>query len=150
MRSKARIKDHPIHCMLVALPLGLWTFSFIADILYVLGIKGDWHIVSGYCMGGGILGALLAAVFGFIDYTGITHPRTKTIATWHMMTNLAAVVLYCFNFYMRYSNDFLLGPLEIMLSVATMILLSASGWLGGELVYVHRVAVVEESEKPIK
>jgi len=33
MPSPARIKGHPIHVMLVAYPIGLWTFSVICDVI---------------------------------------------------------------------------------------------------------------------
>jgi uncharacterized membrane protein len=144
MRSKARIKNHPIHPMLIALPLGLWSFSFIADVLYLLGAGNEWRVVSGYAMAGGIVGALAAAVPGFIDYFALNDSRAKQIATWHMGLNLAAVALYSFNFYIRLNHDFQIALAPFLLSVLTIGFLTVSGWLGGELIYVHRVAVMEE------
>jgi uncharacterized membrane protein len=132
--------------MIIVLPLGLWVFSFVADILHFNGVGSYWHIVSAYAMAGGVVGALLSAVPGFIDYFALKDKAAKQIATWHMMMNLGAVVLYSYNFWLRYTHHYQAEGLPFILSIATIILLTISGWLGGELVYVHRVGVLEQSE----
>ena len=142
MQTKASIKNHPLHPMLVSIPIGLWVFSLVADILFLRGMGGEWRIVSGYCIAGGILGALAAAVPGLIDYTTL-NGKPKEIGTWHMILNLCAVASYAINFFIRYNNGFQVEGLPLTLSIVTIIFLSISGWLGGELVYVHRVAVKE-------
>ena len=37
MASPASIARHPIHPMLIVLPLGLWIFSLVSDLIYVIG-----------------------------------------------------------------------------------------------------------------
>ena len=39
MRSKASLAGHPIHPMLVPLPIGLWIFSLVCDAVF--HAKGD-------------------------------------------------------------------------------------------------------------
>ena len=84
MASRASIAGHPIHPMLVTIPIGLFVFSLVGDIAVWLGHDAAWPEVAFYCMGGGIVGALLAAVFGLVDLialrddkptfrTGLTH-----------------------------------------------------------------------------
>lgn len=91
-------------------------------------------------MAGGIVAALLAAIPGFIDYLSLPNGKTKTIAVWHMRINLAVVALFAFNLWLR--RDAAPGAaLPVWLSVVGIALLGVSGWLGGELVYVHGVAV---------
>lgn len=144
MKSIARIGKHPIHPMLIALPLGLWSFSLVADVLYLMNIHELWRYVAAFCLGGGIAGALIAAVPGFMDYLGIKEKSARTIATWHMAINLFLVGLYSANLIVRLNQDFLPQGAPIVLSVIGMVLLGLSGWLGGDLVYVHKVGVVEE------
>src|SRR5262245_38476038 len=84
MASPASIKGHPIHSILVALPIGLWTFALVCDIGYFLGAgNGGWSNAALYAVGGGIGGALLAAIPGLIDLISLTDRRLKTIGIWH-------------------------------------------------------------------
>ena len=63
MHTPASIARHPVHPMLVAIPIGLWIFSLICDLIRVFGgTSPNWEIVAWYSMVGGILGALVAAV----------------------------------------------------------------------------------------
>src|SRR3712207_1913155 len=68
MRTPASIAGHPIHPMLIPLPIGLWIFSFVCDVVYVTGFGGDqWLTVAFYTMVGGVVGAMIAALPGIID-----------------------------------------------------------------------------------
>ena len=141
MTSPASIAKHPVHPMLVALPIGLWIFSLVSDVIYLMKWGSIvFNDVAFYTMAGGIVGALLAAVPGFIDYLSLPKGKLKTMAVWHMRINLAVVALFAFNLWMR--RDATAGAaLPVWLSVVGVALLGVSGWLGGELVYVHGVAV---------
>jgi len=101
MRTPANIAGHPIHPMLVTLPIGLFVFSFVCDLIYVFGSGNPtFAIVALYTMCGGIVGALAAAIFGFIDLLSLpSEPRKTGIV--HMSINLVVVVLYVINFWMR-------------------------------------------------
>ena len=149
MASRASIAGHPIHPMLVTIPIGLFVFSFVADLAVRFGWGGDaWPAVAFYCMGGGIVGALLAAVFGFIDFMSIREERTKRIGMAHMVINLAVVALFVVNFVMRWQGQPVDGT-PFALSLIAIVLLLASGWLGGHMVFVHGVAVGLPGTKPL-
>ncbi|HSB12502.1 MAG TPA: DUF2231 domain-containing protein [Blastocatellia bacterium] len=141
MASPASVLKHPIHPMLVALPIGLWIFSLVSDVIYLMK-WGDpvWNDVAFYTMAGGLAGALLAAVPGFVDLLSMSKGKIRTIAIWHMTINLAVVVLYAANLWLRLANE-PGSSLPIALSVIAVILLGISGWLGGEMVFVHGAAV---------
>jgi uncharacterized membrane protein len=142
MSSPASIKKHPIHPMLVVFPIGLWVFSFVCDILRILIWPTNPYlsVASLYAICGGIIGALLAAVPGFIDYLSIRNYNIKRIARNHMLLNLTAVVLFIINYFLRASRPEPSG-LVVGLSFVTLLIISASGWLGGELVYRHGMGV---------
>ena len=141
MSSPASIGKHPMHPMLVVFPIGLWVFSFVCDLIHLLISPNPiWSDVALYCIGGGIVGALLAAIPGFIDYLSLTDSRTKKIATYHLVLNLVGVVLFAANFGLRYAGD-RGASLPIIVSAITLVGVGISGWLGGELVYVHGVGV---------
>ena len=98
-----------------------------------------WTTVALYTMGGGIVGALLAAVPGLIDLLSLP-PGPRRTALTHMAINLTVVVIYVINFWMRLGSPERPGKL-IWLSVISIGLLVISGWLGGKMVYVHGIAV---------
>jgi uncharacterized membrane protein len=141
MRNPATVAGHPIHPMLVVVPIGLWIFSLAADLIAIGAERPElWRALAFYTMAGGLIGALLAAAPGFVDWLSLAQPRVRQIATYHMALNLAVVALYAVNLYLRTQ----LPPgarAPVILSVAAVALLAVSGWLGGELVYVHGVGV---------
>jgi uncharacterized membrane protein len=140
MRSRASIAGHPIHPMLVVFPIGLWVFSFVADLIYLNGNNSIWNAVAFYAMVGGILGALAAAVPGAIDLFSVTSGRSRQIGIWHMILNLTVVALFVVNAWVRSSQDTLSAGM-VWLSGISIALLSTSGWLGGEMVFKHGVGV---------
>src|SRR5918912_961845 len=146
MASPASIAKHPIHPMLIPLPIGLWIFSFICDLIYVIGWGGTvWENVAFYTMAGGIIGALLAAVPGLIDLFSLTGKRLK-IGLTHMIINLVIVGIFAVSLWLR-TRGIPGTMLPFVLSAIGIVLLLISGWLGGELVYVHGVAVESQYEQ---
>jgi uncharacterized membrane protein len=142
MRTPASIAKHPIHPMLVPLPIGLWIFSFLCDLAFVLGVGASlWFTLGFYTMIGGTLGALLAAIPGTIDMLSL-EGRIKKLALTHMALNVTIVLLYAVNIGMRIGDPAVAG-LPLTLSIIAIVLLGTSGWIGGQLVFVHRVAVNE-------
>jgi uncharacterized membrane protein len=119
--------------MLIVFPIGLWIFSMACDLIRLAGGSSDaWATVAFYSMVGGLIGALCAAVPGFIDllyYKGGA-PPVKKIALTHMAINLTAVVLYAINIWLRASGAYGMG-IPVLLSIIGMALIFVSGWLGG-------------------
>jgi len=139
--SRASITKHPIHPMLVVFPIGLWVAALAFDIVEMATGNPLWRTLAFWNIVGGIVGALLAAVPGFLDYPGVKG-REERIATWHMGLNLAAVALFAVNAFVRLRvNADSIWPL--LLSIVGVAGVFVSGWLGGELVYVERFGVVE-------
>src|SRR6266487_4913848 len=135
---------HPLHPMLVHFPIGLFVLSFVLD-LASLAFPSVPNLVrdSFYAMLVGIITALIAAVPGFVDYTDIRsdHPGKRT-ATTHMTLNLLVVALYGINLGVRSSSlsDSKVSVAPLILSLLGVGLLSASGYLGGKLVYDQGIA----------
>jgi uncharacterized membrane protein len=143
MRTPASIAGHPMHPMLITLPVGLFIFSLLCDLVAVLSAApATWHTVAFYTMVGGFVGALIAAMPGFADFLSITDERVRRIAIMHMALNLIVVTLYGVNIWLRVDGDDSGTPL--LLSLLAVALLGASGWLGGSMVYRHGVGVNAE------
>ena len=140
---------HPLHTMLVHFPIALLLASFLFDVA-ALTWSDRFVRPALYAMALGVVGALLAAAPGFVDYSDIRrdHPGRKT-ATWHMILNLVAVALYLVNLALRWPrvDESRIGALPLLLSLIGVGLLSVSGYLGGVLVYDQGIGVGRHRRK---
>jgi len=142
MRAKARLLGHPIHPMLIVFPLGLLTVAAIFDVIYISTHNGHWADLSFWMIAAGIIGGLIAAVFGGIDWLGIPQgTRAKFIGLIHGLSNLVVVVLFIISWFMRWSNPAAPVMTAMMLGWIGIVVALFAGWLGGELVYRLNVGV---------
>ena len=152
MASKASIGGHPVHPMLIAFPIGLWSTSFATDVVYYFWRGPSLVLISKFLLAAGCLGALAAAVPGIIDWLSIKNAEVKRIADWHARLNIIALIVFGLSLYLRmrtgrhWVNSHLHIP--VLLSLLGMILISISGWLGGELAYKHGVGVAPQHDSP--
>lgn len=148
-RSTLKIAGHPLHPMLVPLPIGFLIGAFLTDVAYWLTGWASFAYFSTWLLVAGIATALLAAVGGFIDFAG--EPRIRQIrkAWYHMFGNLLAVALSVINLlvHMRDGSAAVL-PEGIFLSTVVAVLLLFNGWMGGELVFRHGVGVHDRHGDP--
>ena len=142
-KSTASIGGHPIHPMLIPFPITCLVGAFVADLIFLNTGDRGFATASHWLIGFGIGTALLAAVFGLIDFMGDDRIRRLGSAVQHMIANVSAVVVSIVNFVVRLDDPTDIASLGVYLSGAVVLILLYSGWLGGELVYRHRVAVQE-------
>lgn len=149
MASPASIGGHPIHPMVIPFPIALWVFSLVADVIYLWRGNLVWReYIAFYTLLAGIIGAVAAAVPGFIDWLSLENPEVVKIANWHARLNVIALLIFAASFYLRTSGGSeLVGSYTIpfALTVLGVILITISGWLGGEMVFKHGVAVEAQS-----
>jgi uncharacterized membrane protein len=93
----------------------------------------------------GIIGGAMAAVPGLIDWLSLKDPEVVKIANWHARLNVIALLIFAASWYLRTTSGASLVSgsytISVALSVIGVILIAISGWLGGELVFNHGVAV---------
>ncbi|HUF94126.1 MAG TPA: DUF2231 domain-containing protein [Candidatus Limnocylindria bacterium] len=148
-QTRARISKHPIHPMLVVFPIGLWGAAVVFDIVHAFTGNPLWRSLAFWNILGGIVGALVAAVPGLIDYSEM-QGRARRIANWHMALNFGITALFAVNLLLRteWGTRFISADswIPLGLSVVGNAVLGVSGWLGGEMVYVERVGVQDKRE----
>jgi uncharacterized membrane protein len=139
MKSKAEFRGHPIHPMLITIPIGLWLASLVGDVAYVLTYNPFYFALAQWTMGFGVLGALAAAIPGLIDYFGPVQRslEARQTAFTHGAINLTVAMIYAVNWWFHANGANYGAPLAlaVALNVLGFGLLAISGWLGGELVY---------------
>jgi uncharacterized membrane protein len=140
MASPASIAKHPIHSMLVAFPIGLWGFALVCDMVRLSGEGEIWSTLAFYSIAGGLVGAVLAVIPGFIDYLAIDEPALKRIANFHLSLGLSSAVLFALNLWLR-SRVHEGSAIPFLLSIAGVLGVGLGGWLGGEMVYVKGMGV---------
>jgi len=136
---------HPFHAILVAIPIGGWVAALVFDVLTLVGEDQDaFALGARWLIGIGLVGAVVAAVIGFLDYSILTSgTRAQRIALIHMVLNLVVMVLMGASLLVRLGTDgFSLGG--FILSLLALGLLGVSGFLGGELAYRFGIRVAEE------
>jgi uncharacterized membrane protein len=149
MKSKASIAGHPLHPALVALPVGLIVWAFVADIIYLATSQNPtWYDISYYSGIAAVVTALIAAMPGFLDFFTLARgTNVESIALVHMIANLCTVGLFIAAAVLQYAEGATDGSMltaVVVLHGLGLGLVSLAGWLGGEMVFRHHVATLEE------
>lgn len=135
MDSRVKLFGHPIHTMLVAFPVGLLITAVAFDVMALVTQGRGWFEVAYYLIAAGIIGGLVAAPFGLIDYMGIPGgTRAKSVGARHGIGNVILLVLFAASWMMRKEAPRSPEMLALVLSFAGVVLGAMTSWLGGELV----------------
>jgi uncharacterized membrane protein len=134
MQSRARLFGHPVHQILVVFPLGLLATSFVFDVVHYATGESDWSLVSFWMITSGIIGGVVAAGFGLVDWLAIPRgTRAYRVGIVHGLGNLVVMALFAISWALRYQTIDV--PLAALVFAAAGVGLSLiTGWLGGELV----------------
>ncbi len=143
MESRTKLFGHPVHPMLIVFPVGLLATSLLFDILYFITRNTNFTTASYYMIAAGVIGGLLAAIFGFIDWLGLpVDSRAKRVGSWHGVGNVTLVVLFIISWFLRRgSAHFVPSALAFILALVAIGIALMTAWIGGELVYRLGVAV---------
>ena len=136
MESRAKFLGHPVHQMLIVLPAGLFVTAAVFDVVHLVrGASGPWATVSYWMIVAGIVGGLVAAVFGLVDYLAIpAGTRARRIGTMHGVGNVIVVALFAASWLLRRDAPERPDGLALACSFAGVALAAVTAWLGGELV----------------
>ncbi|XXY53559.1 DUF2231 domain-containing protein [Sorangium sp. So ce269] len=131
---------HPLHPVLVTIPIGAWSCALVLDLA---GIGGGRKVHRGADATAaiGLAGAVAAAAAGLADWS-TTLGSAKRIGFVHGAMNVAIAGLYGASLASRAVG---LRSLGIALSTTGFGLAGASGWLGGELIYRYGVGVSNDA-----
>ena len=136
MESKVKFLGHPVHPILIVFPLGLLIMALIFDVIYFATGEAAFATAAYWDIAAGIIGGLLAAVFGLIDWLNVPNgTRAKSVGMWHGLGNVVVVVLFALSWWLR-SGEAGHAPstTAFILALVGIGIGGVAGWLGGELV----------------
>ena len=139
-QSTAKIMGHPIHPMLVPLPITFFIAALATDLMFLADGSEGWATASRWLLGAGLVGAALAAVAGLADFAGDRRIRQLSDAWAHMVGNVVVVLIEAANLLLRLGGEGV-STTGVVLSGISVALLAFTGWKGGELVFRHGVGV---------
>jgi uncharacterized membrane protein len=146
------LPGHPLHPPLTDATIGIYTFATLAALADVTGIS-DNAATHGWWLGliAGLIFTSVTALTGLADWLTISwrSPLWWT-ATWHMLVMVSATVFFGLAAIFGH-DDFKHGDVtsgSFVLTVFGFGLLTAGGWLGGTIVFVHGMRVLNLLEEP--
>jgi len=148
---KGKWLKHPLHPIVVHVPMAMWPSALIFDLLSQWQIGGNAMVrLSFYAIIFGLVASLLAVPTGVLDWSGIKKEKPAwKIGLYHMMLNLIAVLLFAINFGLR-MQDFreatTVARIPLGLSFIGTGLLIGSAYLGGRMVYTYGISVARMSK----
>lgn len=136
MESRAKAFGHAIHPVLIPFPLGLLSTAVVFDVLSLITNNGEFDTAAAYAIATGVLGGLLAAVFGWIDWFAIPQQtRAKRVGLLHGLGNGLVLLLFAVSWLLRAAEDaWEPNAFAYALGFVAVALTGVTGWLGGELV----------------
>lgn len=127
---------HPLHPVLVEIPIGAWMTVSVLDLLEVLGVKG-LEKGSNAVLGIGLLGSGAAVAAGWTDWHKLRR-LPRRIGLVHGLMNETAQVIYLLSLIARLKGRRRAGR---FLALGGLAVIGASAYLGGHMVYKHRVGM---------
>jgi len=149
------LPGHPLHPPLTDATIGIYTFATAAAVLSKLGVA-EHSLAQAWWLALviGLVTTVLTALTGLADWLQITWGSElwKT-ATLHLTAMLTATVFFLlaavFGHGCYTERHVTAGP--FLLTLAGFACLSAGGWLGGAITYVHGMRVLSlPDEKAVK
>jgi uncharacterized membrane protein len=142
LRPTAQVAKHPIHPMLVPIPIVCFIGALVTDIAYACTAEMMYADFSAWLLLVGIVFGVLAAIAGLIDFLGNRLIRQQTPAWPHLIGNVAVLIIAFFNNLVHTRDAWTsVMPTGLILSIITVLILPITGWLGWEMVYRRGVGV---------
>jgi uncharacterized membrane protein len=141
---------HPVHPILVTIPIGAWFMSLVFDIASFAVPDPAWLYRGAlWLVGAGVIMAGLAALAGLLDFSRI-EPGTRAfrVGFTHMTLNLVVTGAFVVSWALRFAHRIGAGrvpPGYFVLDLIAFGVLVASGVLGGMLAYRYGVRVADEA-----
>lgn len=142
---------HPLHGVLVHLPMALWPAALVFDLLANVGPGGNAFVQAAfYAIALGLASAALAVPTGLADWLAVKPERPAwKLGLYHLILNAVAVALWVVNLIVRvntFQTAAQVPTVGLVLSIVGTALILVSGYLGGRMVYAYGVSIARFSK----
>lgn len=140
--SRMRIFGHPLHPMLIHFPVAALMALAATDIAYFVSSDPFWARAGLWLAGVGAAGGWLSGIIGLIDIATVPNIRRLVTGWCHAALAVMLLSLASCNWLLRIdAAERLILPWGLGVSFLSVLLIAATGFLGGRLVYEHAVGV---------
>ena len=144
-RSTARIGSHPIHPMLVPIPIVCFVGVLVTDLVYWKTAAIMWADMSAWLLTVGLVVSVFVVLAGLIDFLGDRRVRALRPAWIHGLGNALVIILSIINAFVHSRDAYTsVVPTGLILSAVVVLILLVTGWNGWAMVYRHGVGVRAE------
>jgi uncharacterized membrane protein len=145
LQTRTRIVGNPLHPLLSSIPFTCFTGAMLTDIAYWQSATMQWANFSAWLLAIGLFVAVFAVIVGLIDFFADRRIRQFGIAWGYAGGNALAILMAIVNSF-GHSRDAYTSvvPEGLVLSALTVLIMLITGWMGWDLVYHHRIVVVED------
>jgi uncharacterized membrane protein len=147
IQSRAAIVGHPLHPVLIHFPVAALVALVGSDIAWLLTGDPFWARAGLWLAGVGALCGWVSGLAGLVDLVTVWRIRRLITAWCHAVLAVMLLSLASFNWLLRLGDPQAhIIPWGLYISLLTAALISATGFLGGRLVYEYAVGVdIEEA-----
>jgi uncharacterized membrane protein len=140
--STAAIAGHPIHPMLVPIPITCFVGTFITDLVYALTANMIWANMSAWLLVAGLFVSIFVVIAGLVDFLNDRRIRDLRAAWIHAVGNGVVLIVSIFNVFVHSRDGYTsVVPMGLILSGTAVLILAITGWNGWAMVYRHGVGV---------
>lgn len=147
--SRVAIWGHPLHAMSVAFPVALTFCAFGADLFYWWSGEDRWAWAALWATGTAFVLGLLAGATGTTELLMVSGIRIRAAAWTHFIIAVMLLAVLGLNWGWRLSGyQAAVLPWGILMSGFAVIVVSATGWHGGKLVFDYHLGTSKGNDRP--
>lgn len=139
--------NHPLHPIMVSIPLGLWPISLLLDLSSMCrGGSAAAETGAFYCIVVGVFGSAAAAITGLADFAEIKPGKpARSIGYLHLFLNALASIFWIGSaaFHWPAVNESLVRVPTgaLVCSIIGLLLSATAAYLGARMVYEYGIGI---------
>jgi uncharacterized membrane protein len=138
------VAGHPLHPMMVTFPIAFLLGALATDLVFLFEGDRFWARMSFWLIGAGTLMGILAGIAGTVELLAVRGIRRRAEAWNHFVVAVVMLAVATANWIWRLPDLEAVWPWGLYMSGLTALLVAFAGWLGGTLVFEHKIGIDDE------
>jgi uncharacterized membrane protein len=145
--------SHPIHPLIVHFPIALLFTSVFFDLLWVITDNKNYRQTGFWLLILGLIGGIVAAIFGawseeIVEAMGVPEQAVDRHETFAVVTLIVFGILLLFRWWIKERWSVRDRVVYLCGAMLGLLLLGATGFYGGELVYRYGAGITSPASPP--